>query len=221
MEILKNSKKKVIDNIHVHVVSPSHIKWIILIALSIVAVWIGFLYLIDKERVDKVSYSTEKINKKIDTIFTVLKVLVHNDSVADIQLRHFPTSPPMDLINMTKVASIFQNRIDPITKKRQFHWGIDYDASKDTKIYASAEGTVEEADWNDGYGRYIRINHANGYVTVYAHLDSLKVHKGELVKKGEVIGLVGSSGMATGNHLHYEIYYLNQHINPAVFTTTY
>ena len=101
------------------------------------------------------------------------------------------------------------------------HWGVDYDAGRGTKVYSSAEGVVEEADWNDGYGRYVKINHANGYETVYAHLDSIMIHKGDAVKKGALIGLVGSSGKTTGSHLHYEIYYLNQHINPVVFTTTY
>jgi len=221
MEDTKN--KEITDNVeNVLVVKSSHIKKLIMpIIILIAIIWIGTLYLIDKKRVDRISASTEKIDKKLDVVFGVLKVLVYNDSVSNIQLRHFPTTAPMDLINMTKVSSEFQNRIDPVTKKKQFHWGIDYEASKDTKVYASAEGLVEEADWNDGYGRYIRINHTNGYETVYAHLDSIKVHKGDIVKKGELIGLVGSTGMTTGTHLHYEIYYLNQHINPNVFTATY
>lgn len=225
METSKNTafeKSETIgENIHVHIIHNARMKWIVIVCLTIGMVFLSVLFLIDKKRVDKVYIPLESINRNMDTIFTVLKVLVHNDSVADIQLRHFPTSAPMDLINMTKVASVFQNRVDPITKKRQFHWGVDYDAGKGTKVYSSAEGTVEEADWNDGYGRYIKINHTNGYETVYAHLDSIMIHKGETVKKGELIGLVGSSGMTTGNHLHYEIYYLNQHINPVVFTTTY
>jgi murein DD-endopeptidase MepM/ murein hydrolase activator NlpD len=156
-------------------------------------------------------------NKKIDDIFVVLKVLVQNDSIMNTKLNHFPSNP-LDLKNMSKVSSLFKYRINPISNEKEFHAGIDYSVTRGTPVYAAAEGIVEEADIQGGYGRMIRINHENGYKTTYAHLDSIKVNKWQYVYQGDLIGTVGRSGWSTGNHLHYEISYLDKKINPIVFT---
>ena len=95
-----------------------------------------------------------------------------------------------------------------------FHPGIDIAANYGDPVYASAAGDVEQAGWNGGYGRYIKISHGNGYETAYGHMSSIAVSSGESVKKGDIIGYVGSSGYSTGPHLHFEVLLNGQTVNP-------
>jgi murein DD-endopeptidase MepM/ murein hydrolase activator NlpD len=207
-----------------------HHKLLIRMIISVVVVFLMFivgLYLTlkrnfaDKESIDNISRVVVNINRNTDTIFTVLRVLAENDSAMSTQLQHFPSTAPLDLASMSRVTSVFNNRIDPITKELQFHWGVDFSTKRDSKVYAAATGFVEEAGWDGGYGNAVKLNHENGYETFYAHLDNIKVIKGQIVHKGDLIGAVGSTGSSTGSHLHYEISYLNHKINPKVFTSTY
>jgi murein DD-endopeptidase MepM/ murein hydrolase activator NlpD len=221
-----DSKKH--ENIHVHVFSPYRVKRLMVIFLLGVVIFISILYVVDKWRVDKVLISTEDIKKNTNNIFGILQILARNDSVLyrndsiqSTQLRHFPSSPPLEINSMSRVSSIYQNRVNPITNEKEFHAGIDYAAKKGTRVYASAEGVVIEAGKDDGYGNLVKINHQNGYETSYAHLDSIKVVVGEIVDKGTEIGTVGNTGSTTGAHLHYEISYLRRKINPGVFTSVF
>ena len=81
-------------------------------------------------------------------------------------------------------------------------------------VYATAAGTIEQAGWNGGYGRYVRINHGNGYETAYGHMSGIAVAAGQKVIKGEIIGFVGSTGYSTGPHIHYEVLADGQNIDP-------
>jgi len=175
----------------------------------------------DKEAMQKLSDVIIKIDRNTDTIFHVLKTLAKNDSIMDVKLRHFPSSPPLNLENMSRVSSVYQMRIDPITGTNQMHWGIDYATSSGVKVYASAEGVVEKAGIDAGYGKAIKLNHEFGYETFYAHLKDIKVKEGQYVLKGQQIGTVGNTGMSTGSHLHYEILFLEKKINPKTFTSIY
>lgn len=96
-----------------------------------------------------------------------------------------------------------------------FHHGMDIAAAQGTPIVASANGTVEQANYNGGYGNYVRINHGSGLTTAYAHMSVLRVRTGQAVKAGDVIGLVGSTGDSSGPHLHFEVRQGGKSTNPA------
>lgn len=115
-----------------------------------------------------------------------------------------------------RISSKFGNRKHPIRGKVVFHKGVDYAAKFGTPIYAAAEGVIEYIGNNGGYGKYIKIKHKNGYSTCYAHMSkfSSDVKLGSKVKQGQIIAYVGSTGVATGPHLHYEVIYNGKHVDP-------
>ena len=129
-----------------------------------------------------------------------------------------PTIQPIKNKDLTRVASGFGYRIDPFTKKRRFHYGMDFTAKRGTPVYATGNGIVKRADnRSSGYGRHIRIDHGFGYVSLYAHLSKYNVRRGQKVKRGDIIGYVGNTGRSAGPHLHYEILKDNKKINPLNF----
>lgn len=115
------------------------------------------------------------------------------------------------------ITSRFGKRKDPVNKKNGFHSGIDFRGKRGEKIYATADGIVQKAFENGGYGKYLRIGHGNGYTTSFAHLQTFLVKKGDRIKRGQLIGLVGNTGRSTGPHLHYEINLDKKPINPQKF----
>ena len=112
------------------------------------------------------------------------------------------------------VSSSFGNRVDPFTGGRAWHAGIDFSARRGTEVLAAAGGVVIYADYRADYGHTIEINHGDGYVTRYAHQHELKVAVGDVVKRGQVIGTVGSSGRASGAHLHFEVMKNGRQVDP-------
>ncbi|MFY8273085.1 M23 family metallopeptidase [Pseudoalteromonas sp. SSDWG2] len=116
------------------------------------------------------------------------------------------------------ISSSFGLRKDPINGSRAMHKGVDLAAWRNTEIFAPADGTVVRAGRNGGYGRFIEIEHANGFTTRFGHLNKIKVKRGDMVSKGEVIALMGSTGRSTATHLHYEVLHNNKHINPVKIT---
>ncbi|MBQ5747795.1 MAG: M23 family metallopeptidase [Bacteroidales bacterium] len=115
----------------------------------------------------------------------------------------------------TRISSPFGTRIHPITRKKHTHKGIDMAAPRMTPIYATADATVTFAAYNGGYGNFVKLNHENGYKTAYAHMHKIAVKNGDKIKKGDLVGYVGTTGSSTGNHLHYEVYYKDQLVDPA------
>ena len=106
-------------------------------------------------------------------------------------------------------------RIHPIRNEIEFHQGIDIANQMGTPIYATAAGTVTTTDYDTGYGKRIIIRHAGGYETLYAHMYSYQVRVGDSVTKGQIIGLMGSTGISTGPHLHYEVRTTDGKVNPS------
>ncbi|MCL1997398.1 MAG: peptidoglycan DD-metalloendopeptidase family protein [Turicibacter sp.] len=115
------------------------------------------------------------------------------------------------------VSSPYGNRTHPISRRPEFHTGIDIPAPGGTNILAAESGTVILSRWNGGYGNTIVIDHGNGMSTLYAHASRLLVSEGTWVNRGDVIALVGSTGVSTGNHLHFEVRLEGRHTNPAPF----
>jgi murein DD-endopeptidase MepM/ murein hydrolase activator NlpD len=143
-------------------------------------------------------------------------------------LASLPSIQPISNKNLTRMASGFGYRIDPLYKDRRLHPGLDFTAPMGTPIYATADGVVRDAGFNTGgYGNRVVISHGYGYETLYGHMLRIKARSGEQVKRGEVIGYVGTTGKSTGPHCHYEvhrngvqvdpIYYFYNDLTPAQF----
>ena len=133
-------------------------------------------------------------------------------------LAHTPAIQPVSNKNLKRIASGFGYRIDPIYKTPRLHPGLDFTAPQGTPIYATANGKVEVAgNLGDGYGRHVIINHGYGYKTLYGHMVRIKARAGQLVRRGEVIGWVGSTGKSTGPHCHYEVIKNGSPIDPIYF----
>ncbi|MBV7265401.1 M23 family metallopeptidase [Erythrobacter ani] len=113
-----------------------------------------------------------------------------------------------------KMTSAYGMRNHPVLRKRARHKGIDLAAPTGTPIYATADGIIERADWFSSYGLYIAIDHGADLETRYAHMSKLAVAAGDTVRKGDVIGYVGSTGRSTGPHLHYEVRVDGVAVNP-------
>jgi murein DD-endopeptidase MepM/ murein hydrolase activator NlpD len=133
-------------------------------------------------------------------------------------LASIPAIQPVSNEKLTRVASGFNYRIHPIYKVRHFHTGIDFSSPRGTEIYATGDGVVKTAvKKKGGYGYHIVIDHGYEYKTLYAHMSRFKVRVGEKVKRGDVIGYVGSTGTSTAPHLHYEVIKNGEKINPMNF----
>lgn len=133
-------------------------------------------------------------------------------------LASIPAVQPVSNKTLERVASGFGYRIDPIYKTPKMHTGIDFTAAMGTPIYATGDGVVSEANFdNSGYGNHVIVNHGYGYQTLYGHMVKIKSRRGERVKRGQVIGWVGSSGKSTGPHCHYEVIKNGQKIDPVHF----
>ena len=116
------------------------------------------------------------------------------------------------------ITSPYGTRVHPVTKTVKTHTGIDIGASHGTNIYAAASGTVLVSGWNSGgYGNYVVIDHGGGITTLYGHCSTLLVSSGQTVTKGQVIAKVGSTGMSTGPHLHFEVLKNGAHTNPMAY----
>lgn len=131
-------------------------------------------------------------------------------------LELIPSGSPVEYHGIT---SKFGYRIHPLTHKREFHKGSDMKAKRNTPVYATANGIVEWAAYHkrSGFGNLIILVHLYGFKTYFAHLKKIVVKSGQYVKKGELIGYTGNSGISNGPHLHYEVRFIQRPLNPYWF----
>jgi murein DD-endopeptidase MepM/ murein hydrolase activator NlpD len=131
-------------------------------------------------------------------------------------LASIPAIMPISNKDLTRTASGFGWRIHPIYKIRKFHEGMDFTAPVGTEVYATGDGVVIDvrSSYRQGYGKRVLIDHGYGYITRYAHLDEFNVVRGQRVKRGDVIGFVGNTGLSTAPHLHYEVEKDGEKVNP-------
>ena len=163
--------------------------------------------------------------KKVDEIMKALAVQsVSLDEITKLAkqkallLKSIPAIQPVKNEELNQMASGFGYRSDPFTKIRKFHKGMDFSAKSGTPIYATGDGIVKKADAKvSGFGNHIEINHGYGYLTLYAHLSKYKVKAGQKVKRGDIIGYVGSTGRSEAPHLHYEVHKNGEVVNPLNF----
>ncbi len=163
--------------------------------------------------------------KKLD--FLAKRMYIQSKSFDDVAnlaknkavlLASIPAIQPIANKDLRRMASGYGFRTHPIYKTEHFHTGIDFSANIGTEIYATGDGVVERADdLAQGYGNHVVINHGYGYETLYGHMSKIIARVGQKVKRGDVIGLVGSSGMSTAPHLHYEVIKNQGKINPINF----
>ena len=163
------------------------------------------------ERIDILTKELVIQSKSLDEI----ELLAKNN---ELLLSSIPTIQPISNSDLKRMASGFGWRTDPFTKKRKRHWGMDFSAERGAPIYATGDGKVSRADNRAaGFGNHVRIDHGFGYVSIYAHMEKISVRKGNRVKRGDIIGYVGSSGRSVAPHLHYEITKDGRKINPINF----
>ena len=133
-------------------------------------------------------------------------------------LAAIPAIQPVKNEDLTRMASGFGTRNDPFTKIRKMHYGMDFTAKTGTPVFATGDGVVERSDNTlSGFGNLLVIKHGFGYTTYYAHLSKYKVRAGQKVKRGDIIGYVGSTGRSEAPHLHYEVHKDGEPINPINF----
>jgi murein DD-endopeptidase MepM/ murein hydrolase activator NlpD len=146
--------------------------------------------------------------------YDAIEKLINNqgDKLASI-----PAIQPVSNKELTRIASGFGFRIHPIYGIAKMHYGLDFTAPQGTPIYATGDGEVTTAGVGTGTGNHVIINHGYGYETVYMHMVRIKATVGQKVKRGEVIGWVGTTGASTGPHCHYEVHINGTPVDPVYF----
>lgn len=163
------------------------------------------------KRIDKLSKELAIQSKSLDEILKLA-------SVKGNLLLAIPAIQPVQNENLKRVASGFGYRIDPFTKVRKMHNGMDFTANTGSPVYATGDGVVARADNSaSGFGNHVVIRHGFGYESLYAHLSKYNCRPGQKVKRGAVIGYVGSTGRSEGPHCHYEVHKDGKVVNPLNF----
>ena len=154
----------------------------------------------------RVAYQTQS--------YDAIEKLINNQ---EDKLASIPAIQPVSNKQLTRIASGFGMRIHPIYGIAKMHNGLDFTAPQGTPIYATGDGVVNEAGVGNGTGNHVIINHGYGYETEYMHMVRIKARVGQAVKRGEVIGWVGSTGASTGPHCHYEVHINGTPVDPVYF----
>lgn len=174
-------------------------------------------------------FSNTELLKELDNKFDVLKKQLYVQSKSFDQiieltkdknkmLSSIPAIQPLSNKDLSRMASGFGYRIDPIYKTRKFHAGMDFSAKTGTPIYATGDGKVFKVSKSKrGYGNHVVIDHGYGYKTLYAHMSKTAVKRNQKVSRGDVIGFVGNTGKSVAPHLHYEVHKDGKKINPVNF----
>ncbi len=168
------------------------------------------------ETQDKIERMSRMIALQSRSFDTIARLVKEKESM----LSSIPSIKPVraDLLAAHLDAlSGFGWRVHPIHKVRRFHKGIDFTADQGTAIQTTGDGTVVKADYDSGYGKCVIISHGYGYQTLYGHMSRIDVKEGDRVKKGQRIGLIGSTGQSTGPHCHYEVHLNGEVVNPVQY----
>lgn len=172
----------------------------------------------DEELGNELASTLNNLNARIQyqyASYNEIESLIKNQSE---KLASLPAIQPVSNRDLDRIASGFGMRIDPVYGTPKMHKGLDFTAPQGTPIYATGDGKVETAGYDQsGYGNHVIINNGYGYETLFGHMVRVKVHAGELVKRGEVIGWVGSTGKSTGPHCHYEVHINGREVDPVYF----
>lgn len=169
-----------------------------------------------KPNLDIVLQTTKQLDRLTKQLYIQSKSF---DEVIDLAkqkeelLRCIPAIQPISQRGSMFVSG-FGYRIHPIYKTKKMHTGADWSAPQGAKLFATGDGVIEVAEYDKGYGKHVVINHGFSYKTLYGHMSVIKVKRGQKVKRGDVIGLLGSTGLSTGPHIHYEVIKAGRHVDP-------
>ena len=153
----------------------------------------------------------KRIEERQQQLEMLNSVMTERQSLAEFDVSGRPISGGY-------ISSGYGRRLDPFTGNRAFHQGVDFNTGRvGAEVFAVAAGVVNYAGWKEGYGRMVQIDHGNGYETVYAHDQKLLVKEGDVVKKGQIIALSGTSGRSTGPHVHFEVHKNGRVVDPASY----
>lgn len=163
------------------------------------------------KKLDQIASQVYVQSKSFDEVYEMAKN-------KEKMLSSIPAIQPVDNLDLKRLSSFYGYRIDPIYKVNKFHKGVDFSAPQGTPVYAPGEGKVISVKKSKrGYGNQVQIDHGYGYITFYAHLKEFNVKKGDIVKRGQVIAYIGSTGKSTAPHLHYEVRKDGRAINPIYY----
>lgn len=162
------------------------------------------------QRLDQISKQLYIQSKSFDE---VVKMAKNKEQM----LSCIPAIQPISNKDLKHEPSGYGMRMHPIYKYSKFHAGMDFTANIGTKIYATGDGVVETAEYGSGYGNHVVINHGYGYKTLYGHMEKITVRVGQKVKRSELIGHVGNTGLSAGPHVHYEVHKNGEAVNPVNF----
>ncbi|SFM97718.1 Murein DD-endopeptidase MepM and murein hydrolase activator NlpD, contain LysM domain [Algoriella xinjiangensis] len=172
---------------------------------------------VNKEIDNYTAEDVEKLIEKIEIESKSLDEVFRSAGVKDANLSSMPVLKPVADKYVSRLASGYGSRFHPILKVNKMHKGLDFAASTGTPIYATGDGAVKVSEFNSGYGNMVVLKHGNGYESLYAHMSRAKVRSGQKVKRGDVIGYVGTTGLSTGAHLHYEIHKNGEPVDPIMY----
>jgi murein DD-endopeptidase MepM/ murein hydrolase activator NlpD len=171
----------------------------------------------NSDLVIKTTKKMDMLKKQLYVQSNSIEELISLGKNVEHRLRCVPAIQPISNKDLTRAASGFGMRIDPIYHTPAFHSGMDFVADTGTDIYATGDGTVVYCEWKQGYGNCVIVNHGFDFETLYGHISEYKVRLGQKVQRGEIIATVGNTGKSTGSHLHYEVLYRGRPDNPAKY----
>jgi len=168
---------------------------------------------------DIVTGTSMRLNRILKKVYVQSKSFDDLISMAEekeAMLKAIPAIQPISNKDLKRTASGWGYRIHPIYKIRKFHFGMDFTAPTGTDVYSTGDGVISAVlSSKRGLGNHIIVDHGFGYTTIYAHLDRFNVRVGQTVKRGDIIGYVGSTGLSTAPHLHYEVKLNGKNVDPA------
>ena len=171
----------------------------------------------DKPNLDLVLSTTKQVDRLSKQLYIQSKSFDEIINLAknkEVMLRSIPAIKPVAENAKVFYVSGFGFRIHPIYKTKKMHCGCDWTAPQGSKIYATGDGVVSLAEFDRGYGKHVVINHGFSFQTLYGHMSVIKVRVGQKVKRGDLIGLTGNTGLSTGPHIHYEVHKGGKPIDP-------
>lgn len=161
--------------------------------------------------INDIGNDMERLNSLLDDREAKLDMLEEQLLGSELMHEVLPSGRP---IKKGWISSVYGKRTDPFSGKKTYHRGIDFAAKKGTEVYAVAAGVVERSKKVAGYGNVVEIRHADGYITLYGHNNENLVEQGDVVSKGQLIALLGSTGRSSGPHVHFEVHKDGKIVDP-------